>query len=130
MAGTAGGSGENWSRRDGIRAGAVSGPWRSAARSSPPGAAPGSGGATRAELMDDIPAPILRPETARRPPAPAPAEAVRIPVLLEDDFSDLMAETRPMAAGVSPRRSPILGAVLLGGLIAVGLVALAFLLRP
>ncbi len=78
--------------------------------------------------MDDIPAPILRAEADRR--APAAPEPVRIPVLLEDDFSDLMADTRPLAVGNPAGRSPILGAVLFGGVIAIGIVALAFLLRP
>lgn len=127
-AGPTGGSAENWSRQDGIRAGAVSGPWRSAGRPSRVGAASGSGGAGHAELMDDIPAPILRAEADRR--APAAPEPVRIPVLLEDDFSDLMADTRPLAVGNPAGRSPILGAVLFGGVIAIGIVALAFLLRP
>ena len=54
---------ENWSRRDGIRAGSVSGPWRSAPRASEP--------AEAATGVDRVPPPRTPPAVRRRRRLPA-----------------------------------------------------------
>lgn len=125
---------ETSGRRDGIRAGSVSGPWRGAGGISQertseakPAAEPRSA-AVHPDLGYDLPAPILS--------APRDAETTRsrgeappvTPVLLEDDFSEF-ASARPFTKATQ-RRSPVLSAVLLGSVIALAIVALAFFLRP
>ncbi|WP_299134434.1 hypothetical protein [uncultured Amaricoccus sp.] len=82
--------------------------------------------------MGDIPAPVLRTATVRPAPMPlsGPVDPGHGRVLLEDDFSDLVADTRMGASPARATRTSILGAVLLGGMIACAIVALAFVLRP
>lgn len=125
----------NRGRREGIRAGAVSGPWRATPRP----AAATQGVETPAQLVilpraaqkpaePDLPAPSPRPTAPEAEvfdwitaaPVAAPAQPVRAeaPVLMAG---------RPIAG---PRHAPIVGAVLLGGGIAVAIVCLAFFLRP
>lgn len=115
-------------RRTGIRAGAVSGPWRGAAKSLPERAdhsklepveelIPSSG---------DLPAPILRLVPAEGVPDPAPqSEVLEIQEIFEPDRG-----VGPAAQAYFPRQSPVLGAVLLGSAIAIAIVILAFVFRP
>lgn len=104
---------ENWGRRDKIRAGAVSGPWRSAPR-------------------EDAPLEMDAPRAPRPTPPGGPplawtgrqAEAPESPVEPEST-----AHTAPRQPRGRSRRSVLLG-VLAGAGIAAAIVAVAIYLRP
>lgn len=112
---------ENWSRRDGIRAGAVSGPWRSAPRGQTPAAAPLAAPPAHAPLPGDAIPPQARAtptNPAARPAAPAATRTVT-------------SAPRPRPTVPARRRTQAMIAGIAGGLIgAVGLVVAAFLFRP
>lgn len=125
-------AGETWKRRDGIRAGAVSGPWRSAPR--PPDAAAASASAHPLPQVGergregDLRAPSLGGAEAvlvlTNPVRPLAAEPVPLVGPAAVARTGGAAQGRPKAAHYS-----VLGAVLLGSLIAGAIIALAFLLR-
>ena len=81
----AGKSAENWSRRDGIRAGAVSGPWRSTPRASRPSIEPAS-----------EPAPAEPPTPVR--PVVHPPRPARLPVAVWVALGCLLAVCCVLAA--------------------------------
>lgn len=104
---------ENLSRRDGIRAGAVSGPWRSSGPATPraePGPAPKS------------------PETAGPPPGLAPPPSWTGGA---DAATYAEPELDARSAYAAPRGSRWMAAwIAFGVLVAVGIVAAALALRP
>lgn len=101
---------QNWSRKDDIRAGAVSGPWRSAPRAAAtsPGAATPAARETPVHSLDRAPAPAAT--TAGAAPAPD-----RVPAF------------RKVQAGQLRRMAIWIG---LGALAAVAIVVAAVMLRP
>ena len=113
---------ENLSRRDGIRAGAVSGPWRSAPRIEPQTPArPAPETTTAGPPADMAPPPSWTGGDARvvesAPQEPKPADDV------------LTADSR--ISNVEPRGTRGMVAwILFGVLIAVGLIAAAVVFRP
>ena len=113
---------ENWGRRDSIRAGAVSGPWRSGPRATPPAAPPSAPlpprTAPAAQVLVPPPAPAqkpaaLRPGPVLQAPAAPPRQQARTAAPLP------ARGRRPLALGIA------------GGLVAaVAIFAGALMLRP
>lgn len=146
-------SAENWGRRDGIRAGAVSGPWRSGPRSQ---SAPDSETPARSEPAD-LPQPEYSPFDRRQEPAlrlvPAanaqtpedsratrsqttpprsehrvqhPSGAAPIPPTERASSADHPSAPRRKAAESRPARR----AIAIGLTVALAIVATAVMLRP
>lgn len=139
---------ENWNRQDKIRAGAVSGPWRSVPRKSDdadPGAIATSATMLTQSCPEDTPrAPSLRavePVLLLTNPKRAPLTAVPAqpePAAIRTGTARAKPVAPPARNAAAPKRGDrsnthqysVLGAVLLGSLIAGAIIALAFLLRP
>lgn len=98
----------NWSRRDGIRGGAVTGPWRSAPRATPETAADAVV-PPREAVPEALPVRPVR-DVAPHPPAKPRRESPE--------------------AGADRPGTGVFSGVAFGTLVAIGLVVLAFVLRP
>lgn len=138
-----GGAAENWSRRDGIRAGSVSGPWRSAARAAPAEVAEG---AARDDLAPAHPAPamVLAPIGPSRIPdsLPKPREMswpprqdLLAPPPVTQDWPDA-EQDRALPGEARSARGDGHGALAMtlwiaaAALSAIAMVVLAYLFRP
>lgn len=122
------GTAENWGRQDRIRAGSVSGPWRSAPRDghgeSGPAAPPPRGG-TGHGVAAALEKARARPTgaTGRIDSGPPPRKPVPHAPAADPARSDII-ET------IDRQRRSVRVAIVAGGLIALAIVAAAFLLRP
>ncbi len=122
------GTAENWGRQDRIRAGSVSGPWRSAPRDGhgesgpaapPPRGGTGHGVAAAMEKARAKPTGATgRIDSGLQPRMPVPRASSEDPAYPDID------ET------MNRQRRSVRAAIAAGGLIALAIVAAAFLLRP
>lgn len=132
---------ENWGRRDSIRAGAVSGPWRSGPRATPPAAPPPlpprSATAAlppRPTQAAQVPLPPPRLTPAAQAPAPQPSQSPKPAVTQSGPVLHAPAASRQQARTAAPlpargRRPLVLG--ITGGLAAaIAIFAGALVLRP
>lgn len=128
-------SAENWSRRDGIRAGAVSGPWRSTTRrdqvAEPVAAEP------EPVVAAAIEAPVQPAAAPHGHPFSPPTGPVAKPMSVED-FAAALAQVRPRPL-VGPARRPagrhsntlrLLWPIAFGAGVAVAMIAAAFRIGP